>query len=550
MGAGNAAAAMPTDLWYRNAVFYSLSVETFMDGNGDGVGDFTGLCRRLDYLESLGVDVIWLAPSQPTPNRDDGYDVADYYGIDSRLGSSGDFAQFLQEAEGRGIRVLVDLVVNHTSERHPWFLDARRRPDSPYRDWYLWSKKRPRDVRAGIVFPGVQTTSWSYARPARAWYFHRFYDFEPDLNTDNPRVREEIHRIVRYWLQLGLSGFRMDAVPFLLEKPHSGGRTTRKPHFEYLRELRDVVQWSRGDAILLGEANIVPRDDAEYFAAGDGLHMIFNFWVNQHLFAALASRKAAPLAAALRATANIPKSAQWAHFLRNHDELDLGRLTDAERTEVFAQFAPDPSMQLYGRGIRRRLAPMLPERHRLEFAYSLLFSLPGAPVLRYGEEIGMGENLRLKERDAIRTPMQWSSAQNAGFSTAEKLVRPVVETGPYGCRAVNVEDQLRRRDSLLRWMIELIRVRKQTPEIGAGRWELVKTSDAHVLALRYDLEGSMVVCIHNFDERPHKASVSLETNNRHLRSLLDEDDSKGSQSGVHQVQLQPYGYRWYRASRS
>ena len=538
---------MSSDLWYRNAVFYSLSVETFMDGNGDGIGDFAGLSRRLDYLESLGVDVIWLAPSQPTPNRDDGYDVADYYGIDRRLGSSGDFAQFLQEADGRGIRVLVDLVVNHTSERHPWFLDARRRRDSRYRDWYVWSKNRPRDLRAGIVFPGVQETSWSYARDARGWYFHRFYDFEPDLNTDNPQVREEIHRIVRYWLQLGVSGFRVDAVPFLLEKPLSG-RSSSKPRFEYLRELRDVVQWSRGDAILLGEANIVPRDDAEYFAAGDGLHMIFNFWVNQHLFASLASGKAAPLAAALRATSHIPASAHWAHFLRNHDELDLGRLTEAQRAEVFAEFAPDPSMQLYGRGIRRRLATMLPERHRLEFAYSLLFSLPGAPVLRYGEEIGMGENLRLKERNAIRTPMQWSSAKNGGFSPAQKLVRPMITAGPYGSDTVNVEDQLRHPDSLLRWLIRLVRVRKQTPEIGVGRWQVVTTSNAHVLALRYDRMGSTVVCVHNFDDQPHKATLPLDGDAAHLRSLLDDEDSRGSSSGRHQIQLQPYGYGWYRAS--
>ena len=538
---------MAPDAWYRNALFYSLSVETFMDGNGDGIGDFQGLCQRLDYLESLGVDAIWLAPSQPTPNRDDGYDVADYYGIDGRLGSSGDFARFMQEAEGRGIRVLVDLVVNHTSERHRWFLDARRRKDSPYRDWYLWTEKRPRDLHAGIVFPGVQRSSWSYARDARAWYFHRFYDFEPDLNTDNPRVRDEIHRIVGYWLQLGVSGFRMDAVPFLLEKPVSR-RRTRKPHFEYLRRLREVVQWNRGDAILLGEANIVPRDDADYFAGGEGLHMIFNFWVNQHLFAALASGKATSLAAALRATANIPASAQWAHFLRNHDELDLGRLSEQERDEVFAQFAPDPSMQLYGRGIRRRLAPMLSERPRLELAYSLLFSLPGAPVLRYGEEIGMGENLRLKERNAIRTPMQWSATRNGGFSSAEKLVRPTITTGPYGHDEINVEDQLRRPDSLLRWMINLIRVRKQTPEIGAGRWQVIRTSNSHVLILRYDLDGSTVVCIHNLDQNPHKVTLSLDPESRYLRSLLDDSDSAGTNSGRHELQLEPLGYRWCRVS--
>ena len=535
---------MPSNLWYRNAVIYSLSVETFMDGNGDGVGDFVGLRRRLDYLESLGIDVIWLAPSQPTPNRDDGYDVADYYGIDPRFGSSGDFADFMADAEGRGIRVILDLVVNHTSDRHPWFLDARRRGDSPYRDWYVWSKKRPRNAGSGVVFPGVQKTTWTYAQDVREWYFHRFFDFEPDLNTDNPRVREEIHRIIGYWLRLGVAGFRVDAVPFMLEKPLRG-RPPGAPHFEYLRELRDVLQWHRGDAILLGEANIVPRDDDEYFADGEGLHAIFNFWVNQHVFLALATGDARPVAAALRETANIPSSGVWEYFLRNHDELDLGRLTDAQRAEVFAGFARDASMQLYGRGIRRRLAPMLGARDRIELAYSLMLSLPGAPVLRYGEEIGMGENLRLKERDAIRTPMQWSAEPNGGFSTADKVVRPAVAAGPYGYDAVNVEDQLRRPCSLLRWMIQMIRVRKQSPEIGAGTWQLLPTRDAHILALRYDLDGSTVMTVHNLDERPREVAVSVDGSDD-LASLLDHEASRADHAGKHRLRLEPYEYRWYR----
>jgi maltose alpha-D-glucosyltransferase/alpha-amylase len=535
---------VPSDLWYRNALFYSLSVETFMDGNGDGVGDFRGLCERLDYLESLGVDVLWLAPVHPTPNRDDGYDITDYYAIDARFGTPGDFAHFLQEAEGRGIRVLLDLVVNHTSDRHPWFLDARRRSDSRHRDWYVWSEKRPRDAQSGVVFPGVQQTTWSFAREAGAYYFHRFYDFEPDLNTDNPKVRDEIHQIVSYWLQFGVAGFRVDAVPFLLEKPQRT-RQPPTPHLEYLRELREVLQWKRGDAILLGEANIVPRDDAEYFAGGDGLHMIFNFWVNQHLFAALAARDARPLASALRATAKIPRSCQWAYFLRNHDELDLGRLSDPERNAIFAQFAPEPSMQLYGRGIRRRLAPMLGERRLIEFAYSLLFALPGAPVLRYGEEIGMGEYLRLKERNAIRTPMQWSSAPNGGFTTAEKPVRPAVDSGPFAYARVNVADELRRSGSLLRWLMKLIRVRKQTPEVGAGRWRILNTHP-RVFALRYDRQGSTVVTIHNFDDAPHEISITLD-GSRRLASLLDEDDSRATRGGKHRVNVDPLGYRWYRA---
>jgi maltose alpha-D-glucosyltransferase/alpha-amylase len=533
---------MPDPVWYRNAVIYSLSVETFMDGNGDGVGDFQGLRRRLDYLESLGIDVIWLAPSQPSPNRDDGYDVADYYGIDRRYGSSGDFAEFMSEASGRGIRVLMDFVPNHTSDRHPWFREARRDARSRYRDWYVWSKRRPRDLRSGIVYPGVQKSTWTYTRDAGAWYFHRFLDFQPDLNSRNPEVREEFHRIMAYWLRLGVSGFRVDAVPFLLEKPLDGRRAAR-PHFEYLRELRDVLQWHRGDAVLLGEANIAPRDDAEYFGDGDGLQMLFNFWVNQNAFYALATGDARPLRAALRETAKVPPGASWAHFLRNHDELDLGRLSAGQRQAVFAEFGPEPTMQLYGRGIRRRLASMLGDTSRMKLAYSLLFALPGAPVLRYGEEIGMGENLRLRERDAIRTPMQWSSDPGAGFSTAKELVRPVVASGPYGFESVNVDTQLRDTSSLLRWMILMISVRKQAREIGGGRWRLLPVRGASVLALRYDADGSSVVTLHNFDDRPHDVSIDVDGD---LSSLLDDETRPGRQP----ITLDALGYRWYRVGTS
>jgi maltose alpha-D-glucosyltransferase/alpha-amylase len=526
-----------TEPWFRNALIYSLSVETFMDGNGDGVGDFNGLLRRLDYLESLGVDVLWLAPTQPSPWRDDGYDITDYYGIDPRLGTPGEFAELVREAGARGMRVLMDLVVNHTSNRHPWFLDAVSAAASDYRDWYVWSETRPKDLRSGIVFPGVQDSTWSRDPKARAWYFHRFYDFQPDLNMQNPRVREEIHRVVSFWLQLGVAGFRVDAVPFILEKPKpDGGRATLD--FAYLRELRDVVQWQRGDGVLLGEANVVPRDDAEYFEDGRGLHMMFNFWVNQHLFAALATRDARLLADALESTRDIPDSAQWAYFLRNHDELDLGRLSARLRKKVFAAFAPEPAMQLYDRGIRRRLAPMLNDRRRLELAYSLMFSLPGAPVLRYGEEIGMGENLRLRERNAIRTPMQWSSGLNGGFSTADELVRPPIATGPFGYEAVNVDDQLRDPSSLLRWMIGMIRVRKECPEIGAHDWEVLPTGNRQVLAT---LHGGNVLCVHNLGDRGAEVALDLDPS-REWRNLLENG---GHSSG--DVRLEPCGYAWYRA---
>jgi maltose alpha-D-glucosyltransferase / alpha-amylase len=422
---------MINDLWYKNAVVYCLSVGTYMDANGDGIGDFSGLMRRLDYLHGLGVTAIWLMPFQPSPGKDDGYDVSDYYGVNSAYGSLGDFVEFTHGAKQRGIRVIIDLVVNHTSDEHPWFQAARRDPRSPYRDWYVWSDKRPPGASTGMVFPGVQKSTWSYDREAKAWYFHRFYDFQPDLNTSNPRVQAEILKIMGFWIQLGVSGFRMDAVPFVIA---TKGPKVRKPveQYDMLRSLREFLQWRQGDCIILAEANVVPDTDMEYFGkAGDRMQMMFNFQANQNLFYALASADSRQLIKALKATRRRPPTAQWGIFLRNHDELDLGRLTQEQRQRVFDAFAPEKHMQLYDRGIRRRLAPMLDgDRRRVELAYSLLFTLPGTPVIRYGDEIAMGDNLDLPERVAARTPMQWSSEPHGGFTKSDKPVVPVIEMAP------------------------------------------------------------------------------------------------------------------------
>ena len=538
---------MLADLWYKNAIFYSLDVETFFDSDGDGCGDFEGLSRRLDYLESLGVDVLWLSPFHPSPNRDDGYDIVDYYDVDPRYGTLGDFVEFMHEANGRGIRVVIDLVVNHTSDRHPWFREALKGPDSPFHDWYVWSKKRPPDWRSGMVFPGVQKETWSYVRQVGKYYFHRFYDFEPDLNMDNPQVRDEIRRIMGFWLELGVAGFRLDAVPFVIEKPSPVGG--RKPlEFAYLREMREFLQWRVGDAILLGEANVIPRETAAYFGEGNGLHMMFNFWVNQHLFYALASGDARPLAKALRATDRLNSDSQWAHFLRNHDELDLGRLTEEQRTVVFDRFGPDPSMQLYDRGIRRRLAPMLGDPRLIELAHSLMLSLPGTPVLRYGEEIGMGDNLALSERNAVRTPMQWSAEPNAGFSTAEKLVRPVISRGPYAYEHVNVATQQRDAGSPWRSLARMLRLRAECPEIGWGDWRLLPVRVQHVLALEYTWRGSTLICVHNLGERAVDVRLRLSGTPDHLINLIDEEDSHADADSSHRLSLEPHGYRWYRSA--
>jgi maltose alpha-D-glucosyltransferase/alpha-amylase len=538
---------MIEDLWYKNTVIYSLDLETFMDANGDGVGDFEGLMRRLDYLQSLGIGTIWLSPFQPTPNRDNGYDISDYYGVDPRHGSSGDFVEFMHQAKKRGLQVIMDLVVNHTSDQHRWFQAARRDRSSPYREWYVWSKKRPADWQSGMVFPGVQQSTWTYDREAREYYFHRFYKFQPDLNMHNPAVRTEIRRIIGYWLELGVAGFRVDAVPFILETPAPG---KKKPalQFEYLTEIRKFLQWRCDAGILLGEANVLPKDTLDYFGrAGDGIHMMFNFFVNQQLFYTLATADVAPLVDALRATKKLPPTAQWAQFLRNHDELDLGRLADEQRAKVFARFGPTPEMQLYARGIRRRLAPMLGNQQQLELAYSVMFSLPGTPVIRYGDEIGMGDDLTLNERDAVRTPMQWNNEPQAGFSTSPNPIHPVISQGPYTYEQVNVETQRRDPGSLLSWTACMIRVRTECPEIGWGDWDILRTGVPSVLAIRYDWRGNSLVIMHNFDEKPHEVRIKpgVEGGAR-LVNLLVKNESNADETGVHRIALEAYGYRWYR----
>jgi maltose alpha-D-glucosyltransferase / alpha-amylase len=541
---------MINDLWYKNAVIYCLSVGTFMDGNGDGIGDFQGLVRRLDYLHGLGITAIWLMPFQPSPCRDDGYDISDYYGVNSRHGTLGDFVEFTHGAKQRGIRVIMDLVVNHTSDRHPWFQEARRNPDSKYRDWYVWSDKKPPQAHKGMVFPGVQKSTWSYDKTARAWYFHRFYDFQPDLNTSNPYVQSEILKIMGFWIQLGVVGFRMDAVPFVIS---TKGPRVKKPveQYDMLRSLREFLQWREVAAIILAEANILPESDMEYFGEdGDRMHMMFNFQVNQNLFYALAAADCRPLLQALKATKPRPATAQWGLFLRNHDELDLGRLTEQERQRVFECFGPEKDMQLYDRGIRRRLAPMLNgDRRRLELAYSLMFTLPGTPVVRYGDEIGMGDDLKLPERNCDRTPMQWSTEPHGGCTKSDRPILPVISDGAYGYEHVNVAEQRRDPNSLLNWTERIIRMRKEVPEVGWGDFEVLSTRDPAVLAIRYDWRNNSVLFIHNLDGIPREVAFSTGLRGNEARllvNLLTEEHSRAGEDGRHHLLLEPYGYRWYR----
>jgi maltose alpha-D-glucosyltransferase/alpha-amylase len=535
------------DLWWKNAVIYCLDVELFADGDGDGCGDFPGLTGKVDYLAGLGVTCIWLMPFYPTPNKDNGYDISDFYGVDPRLGTLGDLVEFLRAARERGIRVIADLVVNHTSDQHPWFQSARADERSPWRDFYVWADEQP-EGPPGVVFPDAEDSNWDFDEVAGKWFLHRFYSHMPDLNIANPRVRDEINKIVGYWLELGLSGFRVDAAPFVIELAGTEAERGQDPH-DFLVNLRAFLNRRRGDAILLAEANLPPEDQRRFFGdeGGDEMHMLFNFILNQHVVLALVRQDPAPIVAALRELPPVPEANQWANFIKNHDELTLDKLTDAEREEVFAALAPDPDMRSFGRGIRRRVPPMLDgDRGRMELLYSLLFTLPGSPVLLYGEEIGLGDDQRVEGRAAVRVAMQWSPGPKAGFTTGDPAV-PLVTDGPYGPDKVNVATQRRDPESLLNWMERAIRTRKELPELGWGAWRVLETDQPAVLAHRCDWQGQGVLVLHNLG--PERVQVGVEMGDIETGGPMAEllgDQRYGPAKTGQPLALDGFGYRWLR----
>ncbi|GAA4162064.1 alpha-amylase family protein [Gryllotalpicola daejeonensis] len=541
------------DLWWKTAVVYCLDVKTFLDWNDDGVGDFQGLAQRMDYLASLGVTCLWLMPLHPSGGADDGYDPTDFYAVDERLGSLGDFVEMVRVARDRGIRVVIDLVVQHTSSKHPWFQKSRESKESPFRDFYIWRTDCPPQSPSESAFPGDEDGVWDRDDATGEYFRHQFYRREPDLNLTNPRVRDEIAKLAGFWLELGISGFRVDAVPFLIsgEDPNASAGELHS----YLRALRAFLSRRQGDALLLGEVNLAREDQVEYFGGDDAdeLNMQFDFVGMQAMYLALARKNAEPLREALKGRPKLISDSQWANFVRNHDELTLDKLTDAEREEVFAAFGPEERMQAYGRGLRRRLPPMLDgDQRRIRMVYSLLFALPGTPVLFYGEEIGMGENLDAPGRMAVRPPMQWSGVSpNGGFSNADagRLIAPMAE-GAFGPKQVNVEDQRTDPDALLPFITRLTHRYRECPELGWGDAAVIDHPNPAVLLMIHQWDDSGMITIHNFGDEDLELDLDLDwvPHGTHLADLFDDHDVDLGEDGTVSLPLEAYGFRWLRIS--
>ncbi len=499
-------------LWFKRATYYELLVRAFADSNGDGVGDFRGLIERLDYLEWLGIDCIWLLPFNSSPLRDGGYDISDYYAVLPDYGTVEDVRELVSKAHDRGMRVIMDLVINHTSDQHPWFQQARSSPDNPYRDWYMWSDSNQRYHDARIIFVDSETSNWTWDEQAKAYYWHRFFSHQPDLNYDNPAVREEIVNIVRFWLDLGMDGFRLDAVPYLFAREGTNCENLPETH-EFLADLRATVDREYSDKVILAEANQWPEDVIDYYGTEDRpeCHMCFHFPLMPRMFMALRREQRYPITEILERTPHISPNAQWGIFLRNHDELTLEMVTDEERDYMWGEYASDPRMKL-NLGIRRRLAPLLNNgRRQMELFCGLLLSLPGSPILYYGDEIGMGDNIYLGDRDGVRTPMQWNGDRNAGFSRGDfaQLYLPPLMDPVYGFPAVNVEAQMRNESSLLHWMRRFIAVRKRWAVFGEGSFEALDAANPSIFAFLRSFPDHVVLCVNNLSRFAQPVELDL-----------------------------------------
>lgn len=535
--------------WYRDAIIYAIDVEKFADSDGDGIGDFGGLLEHIDYLDELGVTCVWLLPFYVSPRRDNGYDVADHYRVDPRLGRISDFHLFLRAAGERGIRVMIDIVMDHTSDEHPWFEAARRDRQSRYRNYYTWVDIPPKGgLGHGSAFPGEEYSLWKYDEVAGQYYYHPFYRFQPQLNMSVGEVRLELMRVIDYWMAFGVSGFRLDAVPLMLGLDGPAVNRPKDPH-GILQEARALCEERTNTIALMGEVDLEAGRLLGFFGEGDELNALLNFMLNNYLFLAFALEKAAPVLRGLRLLPLPPQGCQWVNFLRNLDELNIQWLPEEDRHFVWDTYAPDPDMRIYGRGIRRRLAPMIGNEEKLKLAFSLLMALPGTPMFVYGDEIGLGERLDLRGRDAARTPMQWTGGRNAGFSsTRGELVRPVVDEGAFAYQKVNVEREQKDRDSLLNHVKRLIKARLSCPEIGRGNWHTLPTDSEAVLAYQCTWRNGLVVLLHNLGRQEATQIVDLQDHRGETIDLIVGKDPSLEELAKrrYRVTLPPYGYAWYR----
>ncbi|WP_406567746.1 maltose alpha-D-glucosyltransferase [Actinoallomurus soli] len=500
--------------WYKNCVFYEVLIRGFYDSTGDGTGDIRGLTQKLDYLQWLGIDCIWLLPIYESPLRDGGYDISDFMKILPEFGDLGDFVELVEEAHKRGIRVIADLVMNHTSDQHPWFKASQEDPDGPFGDFYVWSDTDEAYKDARIIFVDTETSNWTYDPVRGQYYWHRFFNHQPDLNFDNPAVQDAMLEVLRFWLDLGIDGFRLDAVPYLYEREGTNCENLKETH-DYLKRVRAEVDRLYPDRVLLAEANQWPADVVEYFGdpatGGDECHMAFHFPVMPRIFMAVRREQRYPISEIMAQTPKIPENAQWGIFLRNHDELTLEMVTDEERDYMYSEYAKDPRMKA-NIGIRRRLAPLLDnDRNQLELFTALLLSLPGSPVLYYGDEIGMGDNIWLGDRDGVRTPMQWTPDRNAGFSSCDpaRLYLPVIMDPIYGYQAINVESQQNNTGSLLHWTRKMIEIRKRHPVFGVGDYTELTASNPSVLAFVREYGQDRVLCVNNLSRFPQPVELDL-----------------------------------------
>lgn len=529
-------------MWYKNAVFYQISVRAFKDSNGDGFGDLQGIKEKLDYLQILGVDCIWLMPIYPSPLRDDGYDIADYYSIADIYGTLDDFKDLIEAAHHHNIRIIMDLVLNHTSDEHPWFKASRADKNSPYRDYYVWSDSNTTYKDARIIFVDTETSNWEWDEQTGQYYWHRFYASQPDLNFNNPKVQEEMINVARFWLEMGIDGFRADAVPYLFERESTNCENLPETH-SYLKRLRAFMEEDYPDRIILCEANQWPEDVREYFGDGDEFHMGFHFPIMPRIYMALKKERADDMIEILRRTPPIPENCQWCTFLRNHDELTLEMVTPEERNWMWEQYAPEPRMKI-NLGIRRRLAPLLDNDHRkIQLANSLLFTLPGSPIIYYGDEIGMGDNLDLPDRNGVRTPMQWDDSPNAGFTTGTPFTELV--TGESSYHKTNVANQLADNNSLFHSISRMVNIRKQHYAFGSGTMEWVETNNPSLAVYKREYQGETLLIVNNLTGGSQTASFASAHEAEYV-DLLSDTEHRIETS----LTLEPYAHLWLRKKKS